>query len=517
MSELKLWGDGPNMAEARKAMQVNRAATVEATQDQRQPVFGRRSFGAADYSRITSSMVSETDHIMRIIRYQGRTLRARARQVAMNTAYGAKFLQMVVSNVCGPVPFNLQSKVKFASGKFDTNSNDRIETEWTAWGKPGMCDFERRLSLADIQRLAIRTIACDGEVLIRVHEGRDNSPWGMQLQVLDTDRLDEDLNKELTNGNIIIAGVELDPDGRTVAYHLLKRKPRDWHLGGVTREYIRIPADEIIHLFTPLYAEQVRGVPWMFAAILKLHQTGAFEEAAIIAARVGASKMGFYEQNADWADGAPEGGAKVDSDGNYIQSAEPGEFGVVPSGYKFQGWDPNYPDAQVGPFLKSLLRGVASSLGVSYHSLANDLEAVNFSSARAGLLEERDMWMMIQQWLVEHFHETVYSRWLGNSLLRRKMPFPIERFDRYLSVYFQPRRWQWVDPSKDITANTDSVKLRVKSRTAVAAEQGKDIEDVFDELKREQDLAKEKGIDLDLVDQKLGGNNAQEEPDQTGE
>jgi hypothetical protein len=39
----------------------------------------------------------------------------------------------------------------------------------------------------------------------------------LQLQILDVDRLDEDRNEELRNGNVIIAGVEVDSAGRTVA------------------------------------------------------------------------------------------------------------------------------------------------------------------------------------------------------------------------------------------------------------------------------------------------------------
>lgn len=458
------------------------------------PQKARRQFSAADYSRVTSSMSNESEHIMRTIRLQGKTLRARSRQEAANSAYGAKFLQMAVNNICGPNPFRLQAKIKYTSGKFDTGANTRIESEWTQWGKPGKCDFEGRLSFADMLRLAVRTLACDGEVLIRVHEGRTAGPWGIQLQLLDVDRLDEDYNKQLPNGNTIIASIEVNQDGKIVAYWLLKRRPKDWEYG-LVNEYIRIPAEEILHLFIAQYAEQVRGVPWMYAAILKLHQIQAFEEAAIIAARVGASKMGFY-QNTGTGNPVIDGFDEEAATGNFLQSAEPGEFGQLPPGWEFKEWSPNYPDAQVGPFLKSCLRGVASSLNVAYHSLASDLEGVNFSSSRAGILEEREHWMQLQQWLTEHLLEPVYDRWLHNALLRRKMPFPLERADKYMDVYFQPRRWQWVDPLKDVKANIEAIKWGLKSRTAAISESGCDIEDVFDQLKFEEDLAESKGIEI---------------------
>lgn len=450
-------------------------------------------FSAADYSRITASMASETDHIMRILRYQGKTLRARSRQVCMNTAYGAKWVHMCESNICGPAPFRLQAKIKYASGKYDTGANARIESEWDQWGKPQFFDFEGRLSRSLFLQLCAKTWAQDGEILIRIFEGTQAGPWGIQLQLIDVDRLDNDYNTELANGNVIVAGVELDPKGRSVAYHLLKRKPRDWQTG-YSREYVRIPAEQMLHLFRPLYAEQVRGVPPMYAALLKLHQNGAFEEAAIIAARVGASKMGFY-QAVNGGDFVPEG-SEVDANGNFIQSAEPGEFGIVPKGYEFQDWSPNYPDAQVGPFIKAILRGAAAAVNLNYTSFAGDREATNYSSARADLLEDRDYWMVLQAWLVELLMQPLYERWLGNALLRRRLPFSIDRFDKYLDVYFQAKRWAWVDPLKDIKANADAVALGVKTRTQIAAEQERDLEDVFNELAREEAMAKERGLIL---------------------
>jgi hypothetical protein len=61
-----------------------------------------------------------------------------------------------------------------------------------------------------------------------------------------------------------------------------------------------VPADEITHVFAPEFAEQARGVPMMYAALLNLVHLGAFEEAAVIAARIGAAQMFVIE--------SPDGG-----------------------------------------------------------------------------------------------------------------------------------------------------------------------------------------------------------------
>lgn len=458
----------------------------------------RRSTGyfAAEYSRITSSLVNETRHINDIIRWQGYTLLARSRQLADNNPYGAKFLRMVVNNICGPQPFQLQGRVKnLKKNTPDDFANNAIETAWAGWSRPGACDFIGRLSLNDIYRLACRIIARDGECLIRIHEGAEAGPYGIQLQIIDTDRLDFNLNKQLPGGNVIHAGVEVDVYGRTVAYHIARRRPAQWQMGRVPTEYERVPAEQMLHLFVPLAAEQVRGVPWMYAALIVLHQLGAFEEAAVIAARVGAAKMGFFTRDPNFPDDPSNPTGETDSKGARVMDADPGTFEELPLGLNLASWDPQYPDAQVGPFMKACLRGVSSALGVSYHSLGNDLEAVNFSSARAGILEEREEWMQLQSWFTEHFCQTLYERWLAMASLSGKLRLngPL---DKYSAVYFQPRRWQWVDPLKDVQANIQAIQWGLKSRTQTVAENGQDIEEVLDQLSSEQALADAKDVPI---------------------
>jgi capsid protein len=59
-----------------------------------------------------------------------------------------------------------------------------------------------------------------------------------------------------------------------------------------------------------------------------------------------------------------------------------------------------------------MLRKVASSLGISYSTLTSDLTQVNFSSIRAGTIEEREVWRMLQAWLAEQLYQDIYEKWL---------------------------------------------------------------------------------------------------------
>lgn len=452
-----------------------------------------RNFGAAEVSRLTASLSTETSEINNTLRRQLRVLRARSRQVTQNNPYARRFAAMVVDNVCGPVPFKLQAKAKFRSGKLDTSANSKIESCWKSWGKKGHCEITGRMSWNAMQRLAVRTLAVDGEVLIRIHRGAQYGPHGYQLQLLDTDRLDDLKNEALPGGGAIHMGVELDPMSRPIRYHLLRRKPAHYQSGYTPREHEVIDASDIIHYFIPDFAEQVRGVPWIYAALLNLVHTGAFAEAAVIAARVGATQMGVIE-SPDGNGAALANGATAD--GTPQIDAEPGTFPVLPQGYKLTGWNPKYPDAAIEPFLKACLRGIACGVNVAYHNLSGDMEGVNYSSARIAELDERDSWMTIQAAIVEHLHDPLAVDWMRMQVLVGKLPFDPSRMDAYQDFYFQPRRWAWVDPAKEVTAALDAINGRLKSRTRVVAESGEDFEDVLDEIAQEEQLAKDKKVSL---------------------
>ena len=475
----------------------------------KKPAGGRASYGydASQLNRLTASMQAESQFINTTLRFQLRILRARSRQAAQNNPFARRFIAMVVANVCGPLPFRLEAKVKNRSGKPDDIANDAIEVCWKSWGKPGQCDITGKWSWNTLQRLLVRNLATDGELLLRKLRGPQYGPHGYKLQVIDVDRLHELKNQALDNGGAIHAGIEVDPYGKPVAYWLLKRKPAQWQISGYTLEYDRVPAEEIIHLFVPDFAEQVRGVPWMYAALLNLVHLGAFEEAAVIAARVGAANMGFIQSPDGGMTLAEQQGQDATTQGAEPSiNADPGSYQFLPPGYTaVKGMDARFPDAAVEPFIRACLRGVAAGLDVAYHNLANDLENVNYSSARIGELDERDAWMQLQGFTAEHLHQPLYEDWLRMQVLTGKLPFDPARIDKYVDVHWQARRWAWVDPLKEVGAAIEAINAKIKSRTRVAAEMGEDLEDVFEEIQAEQEAAKLAGIELVPVLPKVSG------------
>jgi len=443
----------------------------------------KRSYNGAKISNALYSWATSNTTADNELRTNVNKLRARSRDLARNNDYAKKFLRMLKTNVIGK-GIKLQSKVKLKNGKLDKRSNDLIENNFKQWSKKGICDVTGKYSFLDIQKLAISQMALDGEVFIRLVKGYSNK-FNFALQLIEADHLDINFNVPSKN---IVMGIEYDEWGRPVAYHMYKKHPGDVY-SFTDQQRIRIPADEIIHLFIPSRISQNRGVPWFHTAIVRLQMLGAYEEAELVASRLSAAKGGFYIKPPQ-----EEFGGETDNDGNLVQEIEPGTFEVLPDGWDFKPFDLQHPNSAFEAFEKATLRGIASGLDVSYNYLANDLESVNYSSIRAGVLDEREVYKDLQSYLIDHFLMPVFENWLEMALLGGIMPLNFSDFDRLNNPTFQTRGWDWVDPLKDMQANILAIKAGLKTSSQVVSEMGYDYEEILLQLKREKDLREKYGI-----------------------
>lgn len=461
-------------------------------QKRRAPIFLDRGFSAGKSDRLTWSFSTMGQSINADLYQYLEPMRSRSRELWADNEYAARFIGLCKNNLVGPAGVRLQVKSKRPDGTLDTADNDRIERTWREWSKRGSCDVTGRLSRVAAERLFVETVVRDGECLIRIVDGFENA-HGFAIQFIDVDRLDTQFNKsrDERTGNRIVMGVELDRWDRPVAYHILDGHPGSFASEAVPRHHMRIPAAEIIHGFLSVRPEQVRGVPWMHAAILGLKDLGGYREAAIVAARVGAAKMGFWRS----PDGESGPYDDTGSDGVRITEAEAGTFDQIPDGVELETWDPQYPHGEFDAFNKAVLRGIAAGMGVAYHTLAQDLEGVNFSSARAGTLDERDLWQCLQGWMVESLHDAIYPHWLSRQLMIGTLdPLPMGRFDKFNAATWQPRRWPWVDPLKDEQSNALAYGMRTKSLRQIIAERGQDPDDVWAEMAEDEAKLRELGI-----------------------
>ena len=73
---------------------------------------------------------------------------------------------------------------------------------------------------------------------------------------------------------------------------------------------------------------------------------------------------------------------------------------------------------------------------------------------------------------------------------------PYAKFDKFNAATWQPRGFDWVDPKSDIEADIIAIDAGLKTRAEIAAERGKDLRDIFEQLSREKELADEYGLEF---------------------
>jgi len=450
----------------------------------------KRNYAGANVGRLFNDFVATSYSADEEIKGALKVLRNRARDLSRNNEYARRFINLSKANVVGEKGVTLQVKARNDNGSMDMIGNDQIERAWRQWGRLGNCTVDGKLSWVDAQRLFVEAMIRDGEVLVRLV--RYPNSFKFSLEFIESDLLDEEYNATLSNGNRIRMGVELDKFNRPVAYHLFTAHPGDTSSSWMGKSYNRVPADKMLHCFLPERAMQTRGVTWMASAIASLKMLHGYREAELVAARVGASKMGFFT--------SPNGDGFVPDDLDNkvpIMEAEPGTFQQLPAGVQFQTFDPTHPTSAFADFEKAVLRGIASGLGVSYTSLANDLEGVSYSSIRQGALEDRDQWKVVQDYLVQHFIEPVYRAWLLSIMEDGIINLPASKFDKFAdATVFRARGFSWVDPLKEMNAAVIGLKNGILSMQDVANQYGRDVEETFDQIQAEKALAESYGLKM---------------------
>ena len=424
---------------------------------------GRRWQGAQSFGHIAAEVAAAAGPVRR-----------RAGYFARNNPWLGNGVTAIVTGAVG-------AGIKPMSTHSDPVMRADLQRRWNAWTPRSDAD-----GLTDAygqQSLAVRTMVEAGECFAHLIYTDD----GLRVRLLDPEMVAADESRELGNGARIVQGIEFAADGTRLAYHVRKARPGD--LTTFDYELVRVPAEQMAHLFLPLAPGQVRGISWLAPVLLRLHEIDLWEDAALVRQKVAALFAGFVVDptgNAVTGDGAPVNGVLE-------TGLEPGTLKVLPSGTDIRFSDPAEMGDSVS-FMKLQLRSVAAGLGVPAYLLDGDLSQANYSSLRAGLVEFRQRLEALQYHVIAHqLLRPIWRAWVLNELLAGRIAGELEDL---LSVEFITPKQPWVDPQKDAAAEAEMLRLGLKSRRQAVAEQGWDVEALDAEIAA--DRARERGLGLNF-------------------
>jgi lambda family phage portal protein len=225
------------------------------------------------------------ESINSLILQGGELQRARARQLVRTNPYASNAAASFTAHAvgCGIKPSSLVE---------DGALKNQIQRLWLTWTDE--VDADALTDFYGLQAMAARGMFEAGECFLRFRPRRpdDGLMVPLQLQMLSSEHLPLGRCETLPNGNEISFGIELDRIGRRVAYHFHRTHPGDVRQRG-TGELVRVPADQVCHLFHPIAEGQIWGVPWVAPATVRLWLLDQYDYAALDRKKVAAMFAGF--------------------------------------------------------------------------------------------------------------------------------------------------------------------------------------------------------------------------------
>lgn len=442
-------------------------------------VKARRYEGAANGRRTAGWTVSSTSANTEIEGARA-TLVNRSRDLVRNNPYAKRGINLIATNVVGG---GIITQVQCTNKK----RQEKFKAAWYGWAESPSVDFDGCSDIYGLQNLVMRTVAESGECLVRRRWSKDNkNQVSLQLQLLEGDYLDaSQMTGKASNGNTIIQGIEFDDSGRRVAYHLFEEHPGDVRLKSAFKS-VRVPAEDVLHIYDVARSGQVRGVPWLSNAILRLRDLDDYEDAQLMRQKIAAC-FSVFVQDMD----VPTDQASTTNDrGSLGERVEPGLVEILPPGKSITFANPpgvsGYQE-----FLSSHLRAIAVSLGVTYETLAGDYSQVNYSSGRMGWLEfQRNLIDWQNRIMIAQFLKPVFDWFLNACNIKGQ---------DVAGVWpaFTPPRREMIDPTKEIPATVTAIRSGLMTLQEAIKAYGKEPVEQLQEIKDTNDLIDKFGLKLD--------------------
>jgi lambda family phage portal protein len=323
-----------------------------------------------------------------------------------------------------------------------------------------------------------------GEVLVRLWDRRleDNLAVPLQIQILEPDYLD-DTKTMIVNSNgvvsgYIIQGIQFDPIGHIVGYWLYGNHPGET-LQISTRGSIYsklVPADAVLHHAEIDRPGDVRSVTRFAAVISKLRDLDEYADAEIMRKKIEAC-LAMMVTTPEGIDGPTLAGAAVDADGRKIETFTPGMVMYGAPGVTAEFFRPPDSANDYAAHKKTELREVAAGLEIPYVVLDDNLEAVNYSSYRGGLLAFRDAideyrW----NWLIPQVLDPIYRKVIDKLYLMRVIIEP------NYGVQWDPPPFDLLDRAAEAEADRLELQIGKKTYAQLVGEAGNDPEEQLAEI-----------------------------------
>jgi len=249
-----------------------------------------------------------------------------------------------------------------------------------------------------------------------------------------------------------------------------------------------IPAEYILHHAEIDRPGDVRAVTRFAAVIAKLRDLDEYSDAEMLRKKIEACLAAMVTQP-EGADGPTLGSAAVDSmTGLKVEEFRPGMVMYGAPGADVKFFSPE-SSGDYSAHKKTELREVAAGLDIPYVVLDDNLEAVNYSSYRGGLLAFRDAIEEYRwNWLIPQVLNPIYRRFIDKLYVMGAIP------KSNYTVNWDPPPFDLLDREAEAKADRLELQIGKKSWPQLVGEIGNDPETQIKEIETWKDRLESAGV-----------------------
>jgi lambda family phage portal protein len=470
---------------------------------------------------------------------------ARARDITNNDGYANGAVALHRDNIVGS-HYRLNAQPNYlvlgATEQWAEEFQEVVEARFNVIAESEDCwlDAARRNKLTSMVRLAVGMFTMTGEVLSTGEWIREKRrPCQTAVALVSPDRLcnpDDGMDDQYLR-----RGVAIDGRGRPLGVWIRSGYPSDPYGFNYTWSYIPMEKPwgrkQVCHIVEQRDPGQTRGIADMVAVLKQMKMTKKFQDItlqqAVVAATYAAAieselppnmifeQMGGGNTGTDIGDQVEQYlGKYMSMLGTFLDSSKNIAVDGVKMPHLFPGTKLNIqslsqPGGVGDGFEQSLLRHIASALGLSYEQFSRDYTKTNYSSARASMAETWKFMQSRKKIVADRFATFVYHLWLEEEVQAGNIPLPP---GRDASWFYEPLvkdalgTCSWIGASRgqiDELKETQAALLRIRSGLSTyeleAGRLGLDWRELFRQRKREDQLIKKYGLQFSMDATKNNG------------
>jgi lambda family phage portal protein len=336
--------------------------------------------------------------------------------------------------------------------------------------------------MQDLQALVLASVLVNGDcgaVPIQVEQGRDPSPLGLKIDLVEGDRIATPFGMSDDGGIRVVNGVSLGKRNQPLAYWVQKTHPGedDMAIAVGSRNFKRIRAHNpdgsrrFLHLYWQKRIGQTRGEPIFAPVLADFKDLKDWKEAELVAAQVAACFAVFITKENPFDAAVAAARGNTTADGEREEEVIPGQIYYGEAGESVTAVTPGRPTSLFEAFYGAVARQISSATGIPLEVAMRDFRDSNYSQSRAALLEARKCFAMRQTWLVRYFLQPIRERVLFEAWLRGRYDAGdfLARRALWTATTWNTPGWGHIDEEKSMKAAQLALEMRVTSRTRVAS------------------------------------------------